>query len=165
MLVEILVSAAILFLGGILQSALLPHLSIVGVKVDLVLLMVIAWSIRRGIAEGLIWAVLGGLALDVLSVGPFGLSILTCCLVTIIAGGAGPILRRTSVLLPLVLTPVLSIVATLVAALGLELLGRPTSWPATVALVVLPAAVLDSVAMLVVYPLVSAVEHRLTTVD
>jgi rod shape-determining protein MreD len=40
---------------------------------DLVLLMVLAWSINRGLAEGAIAGILGGLALDTLSAAPFGL--------------------------------------------------------------------------------------------
>ncbi len=148
-------------LASVLQSTALPHLVVVGVKVDLVLLLVIAWSIRRGIEAGVLWAVIGGIALDVLSLAPLGVSVLACGFAAVIAGSFGPSLRRASALLPLVLTPLASVVATLTGAFVLALLGWPISWPATVALVVLPAAVLDSLAMLIVYPLVAVVEPLL----
>ena len=54
----VLLSAAVLCIGAILQSTLLPHFAVLGVKVDLVLLLVAAWSIRRGVEAGLVWAMI-----------------------------------------------------------------------------------------------------------
>ncbi len=154
-----------MILAAILQSTLLPHLSVLHVKVDLVLLVAVAWSIRRGVEDGLFPAIIGGLALDVLSVAPFGSSVIAVGVAAIVAGSVGPSLRRISVLLPLLVTPLTSVIATLIVAFLLVLLGRPVAWPATVALVVLPAAILDTFAMLVVYPIVSFVDHRVVTSD
>ncbi len=133
---------------------------IAGVKVDLVLLLVVAWSIRRGIEEGIVWALIGGLAVDLLSTGPFGASVVGFGFAAVLAGSLGPMLRQVSVLLPLTITPLASIVATLCSALVMAAVGWPVPWPATVALVVLPAAVLDSLAMFVVYPVVSMADRR-----
>jgi rod shape-determining protein MreD len=155
----------VLIAAAIVQSTALAHLEVVGVKVDFVLLLVVVWSIRRGIEAGLTWALLGGMALDVLSAGPYGTSVIACGFAAIVAGSVGPLMLRTSILLPLVLTPLASIVATLTAAMVMALLGAPISWPTTVALVVLPSAIIDSLAMLVVYPVASAIERRLDAVD
>lgn len=129
------------------------------------LLLVVAWAIRRGGEAGLVWALIGGIAADALSAGPFGISILAYGAAAVLVGAFGPGMRKASVLLPLILTPLASIVATLVMALALVLLGRPISWPATVALVVLPAAVLNSVVMLLVYPAVSLIDDRVSGVE
>lgn len=152
-------------MAAVIQSSLLPHLAIFGVKADLVLLLVVAWAIRRGVEAGLLWALLGGIAADALSAGPFGMSILAFGAAAVLVGVFGPGMRKASVLLPLILTPLASIVATLVMAVALTLLGRPISWPVTVALVVLPVAVLNSVVMLLVYPLVSIVDEQLSGVE
>ena len=149
----------------VIQSTALPHLAVVGVKVDLVVLLVIACSIRRGIEFGLVWAVIGGLALDVLSVGPFGANVVGCTVAALVAGSFGPTLRRASALLPLALTPLASILATLATAVAMALIGWPILWPQTVALVVLPSALLDSLAMFLVYPIVIAVDDRLSASD
>lgn len=159
------VSIVALLLAAVIQSSVLPHVAILGVKADLVLLLVIAWSIRHGVEEGLIWAFIGGIAIDVLSAAPFGVSILAFGCAALLAGSFGPGMRKASVLLPLALTPLASIIATLCAALALAALGRMISWPVIVALVVLPAAALDSLVMLIVYPLVSLVDQRLSTVE
>ena len=149
-----------LALAAIVQSVVLAHASVVGVKVDLVMLLVVAWSIRRGIAEGIFWAIVGGIAIDLLSTEPFGAAGLSLGVAAVLAGSIGPSLRRSSALLPLAITPVVSIVTTLVNAAILALVGWPIFWPLTVALVVLPAAVLNSLAMLAVYPLVASIEAR-----
>jgi rod shape-determining protein MreD len=151
--------------AAILQSALLPHLSILGVKADLVLLLAVAWSIRRGIEDGLVVAILGGIALDLLSAGPVGSSVVAVGVACVLAGAVGPTLRRASVLLPLLLAPLTSVVATLLGALIMVILGWQLSWPSTVALVVLPSALLDSLAMLIVYPVVSFVDARVSSTD
>jgi rod shape-determining protein MreD len=149
-----------LAIAAIVQSVVLPRLAIMGVKADLVLLLVIAWSIRRGVGAGIVWAIIGGIAIDLLSVEPLGLSVVAMGIIATLAGSFGPALRRTSALLPLAITPPLSILATLIGAAALALDGWAVFWPVTVALVVLPSAVVNSVAMLAVYPLVSAIDGR-----
>lgn len=129
-------------------------------KVDLVLLLIVAWSIRRGTEEGIVWALIGGFAVDLLTVGPLGASIVGYGCAAVIAGSFGPSLRQISVLLPLILTPLTSIIAVLVSALVMAAAGWPMPWPATVALVVLPSAALDSLVMIVVYPIVSLADRR-----
>lgn len=128
-------------------------------------MLVVAWSIRRGIEDGIVWAIIGGIAVDLLSAAPFGASVIGFGLAAVLAGALGPTLRQISVLLPLILTPLTSIVALLSITLVMAALGWPISWPATVALVILPAAVLDTLAMLIVYPLVSSVDRRSPTPD
>jgi rod shape-determining protein MreD len=151
--------------AALAQATVLPYLEVLGVKVDLVILLVLAWSMRRGVEAGLIWALIGGIALDVLTAGPFGLGLVSCAVVTLIGGAFGPMLRRTSAFLPLVLTPLASILATLASALAMAALGWPIIWPELVALVVLPSALLNSLAMLVVYPLVAAIDARAVVSD
>lgn len=153
-------SFAVLLVAAIVQSTVLPHLVIAGVKVDLVLLLVVAWSIRRGVEEGIVWALIGGISVDLLSAGPFGATVIGYGLAAVLAGSLGPTLRQASVLLPLILTPLASVIAMLATALAMAAIGWPMPWPATVALVVVPAMVLDSLAMLVVYPLVSLADRR-----
>ena len=160
-----LMSAVVLGLAAILQSTILPHFAILGVKVNLVLLLVTSWSIRRGIESGLPWALIGGVAIDVLSAGPFGSSIVTFGIAAVIAGSVGPRFRQTSILLPFTLIPLISIISTLTSAFIMQAVGHTISWPIIVATVILPSAVLDTLAILLVYPVVSVADHRLSTVE
>lgn len=63
---------ALLVGAALFQATFLDRL-FGAVRPDLVLLVVLAWSINRGLTEGSIGGILGGLALDTLSAAPFGL--------------------------------------------------------------------------------------------
>lgn len=62
-----------LLLSAALLQATLVHELFTLVRPDLALLVVLAWSINRGVTEGSIAGIVGGLALDMLSAAPFGL--------------------------------------------------------------------------------------------
>lgn len=62
----------VLSLAAIVQATGLSRTA-GGPRPDLVLLVVLAWSMLRGFAEGTICGIFGGLVLDVLSAAPFGL--------------------------------------------------------------------------------------------
>lgn len=53
-----------------IQTTLLSRVDVLGGRPNLMLLVVLAWTMIRGIDEGLIWAFVGGLILDLLSGGP-----------------------------------------------------------------------------------------------
>jgi len=54
-----------------------PFIKINGVHPDLVLILIIGWIILRGLGEGVLWALIGGLCLDFASGAPFGIFALT----------------------------------------------------------------------------------------
>ncbi len=59
----------LLFLA-MLETTLSPYVRPLGVHPDLVTLAVLSWSLLRGTREGAVWAVIGGMGLDLLSAGP-----------------------------------------------------------------------------------------------
>jgi rod shape-determining protein MreD len=66
----------LLTIVALLQNAWLSRLSIFGARPDLMLLFVLCWTIVGGFGEGIIWAFVGGLMIDLLSGGPMGAHIL-----------------------------------------------------------------------------------------
>ena len=86
---------------ALLQTTALPALEILGVKPELMLLMVLAWSLLRGVEEGLVWAFLGGLMLDLFSGGPVGASALALLVVSFLSGLARGSVTRGSFVLPI----------------------------------------------------------------
>lgn len=80
---NIWVMAALVLVMGLLHVTWLPLLSL---KPDLMLALIVAWSLERGRDEGLIWAFIGGALLDLLSSGPFGAYTLALLLCAFIAG-------------------------------------------------------------------------------
>jgi rod shape-determining protein MreD len=73
-------SIPLMLAAAIAQSTLFRHLHLYGAAPNLVLAISVAWTLLRGAREGLLWAFVGGLALDLLSGGPLGLSSLALVL-------------------------------------------------------------------------------------
>jgi rod shape-determining protein MreD len=80
----------------------MPSLSWSGVMPDLMLLVVVSWSLLRGTREGLLWALGGGLLLDLMSGGPFGVAVVSLALSSVIIGMGELNVARDSLWLPLV---------------------------------------------------------------
>lgn len=61
-------------LGGVamVQTTLLSRITLLGAPPNLMLLVVLVWTLVRGMDEGAVWAFVGGLMLDLLSGGPLG---------------------------------------------------------------------------------------------
>jgi rod shape-determining protein MreD len=62
----------VLTLAALFQATILARLPML-LRVDLVLVCVLAWSLIRGVAEGTVGGITGGVALDLVSGAPFGL--------------------------------------------------------------------------------------------
>ncbi len=56
----------------VLQATFLARVPVFGLIIQPAPLLAIAWAILRGPYEGLVWAFIAGLALDLFSVGPTG---------------------------------------------------------------------------------------------
>ncbi|MFT5195515.1 MAG: hypothetical protein ACI9EW_001133 [Cellvibrionaceae bacterium] len=69
---SIIVAIPILLMLTILQVSVLTVLPILDQVVQPVVLCAIAWGMLRGLGDGLIWAFMGGLFLDLFSIGPWG---------------------------------------------------------------------------------------------
>lgn len=68
-----LVYAGVLALGALAEATVGHRLELGGGRPNVVLLLVVAWGLLRGIEEGALAGLIGGLALDLVSGTPFGL--------------------------------------------------------------------------------------------
>jgi rod shape-determining protein MreD len=97
--------------------------------------------------------VIGGLSLDLLSGGPFGVFTLAMLVVALVTSLFHGRLFGSSIILPLSLTFPLSLLFNGLALLLLNLLGRPVVWNEAFSAVLIPAAIFNIAAMLLVFPL------------
>lgn len=155
--------AAVLLLtsAALLQSSLLPHLSWGGLKPDLVVMLVISWGLLRGVKEGLLWAFIGGLALDLLSTTPLGLSALILTLLILLTSPGQKSIYRTNILFPLASIFLATLGYNLALLLAWQLLGRPALWGETFLKVLLPTGFLNLLVMLPLYPLLSRLHRQI----
>ncbi len=71
---------------ALIQSTILSRIGALGAPPNLMLLVVLVWTVLRGVDEGLLWAFLGGLMLDLLSGGPLAHIALGLLAATFVAG-------------------------------------------------------------------------------
>lgn len=64
----------IMLLLAIVQTAVLPHFPIFGLTPQLPFLVALAWALLRGEDEGVLWAFIAGLSLDLFSIIPMGVT-------------------------------------------------------------------------------------------
>lgn len=133
----------ILLIAAVLQSAWLEEVQILGGRPDLVLLLVVTWSVIRGAREGVVWGFVGGICSDLLSGGSFGLWTLSLTVVGLLAGqpwvhALGPTIMRLALMSALGTVLGHSVLLTL-----MMLLGYVVDFGRGFQTVILPATVLN----------------------
>jgi rod shape-determining protein MreD len=152
----------LLVLSVMLQGSVLPWLRVRGGQPDLVLLIVVSWSLLGKNVEGLAWAFAGGLLLDLFSGAPLGVSSIGLVAAAYIAGlGKGEVTHKNVVLPPVMVLTGTGIyhVVTLVMLVGLGL-HSPT-WLDSLSYVTLPSAVLNFLLILPIFRLLGLLHARL----
>ncbi len=156
------VGIPLFILAAILQSTLLPRLSVFGGQPDLVVIVVLTWATLSRDQEGMVWAFVGGLFLDLLSGTLLGLSSLVLVPIAYLVGLTEAQVYRNSALLPLLLMAVGSLVYHLAYLLLLHLLtGYPVAWATSLWYVMLPSAFLNTALALPVLRLLTRWYDRL----
>lgn len=150
---QLLFGVAIVTLGAIVQGTVLTRLPL-SPRPDLVLLLVLAWSMLRGMTEGTIGGIVGGMALDLLSAAPFGAhTVLLGAIGFLAALGEANVFRGSVPLFSLT-----AALATLVlhggSVLALQLVGQQAVGLVRFVQFVVPAAAANAICMPVVYLLV-----------
>lgn len=145
----------------ILQSSLVDHFAIRGIVPGIVLIAVINWGILRGTDEGMLWALIGGVCLDVLSGWPFGTSAVALVIVaSLVSLGEGTFMR-THALVPPVTVFGATILYYLIALVVLQSTHVPVDWMQAVSGVIIPTALYNGVLNIVGFRLSERLESRI----
>lgn len=146
---------------AMLQTSALPRFSPWGIVPDLMLLVVVSWSLLRGARAGIPWALGGGLMLDLLSGGPFGAATISLVLSSVVMGLEEFNLFRDSLWLPLFASSLATAIYGGLYLVILRISGHPVQWRPSLLQVVIPCMVLNA---LVMYPTFWAMRwlHRRT---
>jgi rod shape-determining protein MreD len=153
---------------ALLEATVLPHLQVGGAQPDLTLLVVGIWSLLRGVEEGMVWAFIGGIVLDLISSGPVTATIFALLAVSFLLGidpstGLGRRQARQPSDNPLSLivsAAVATVAFHLVLLAMLQLTGHELDWLDAGARVVGPRLLFNLVLMPFVYRLLGALDRR-----
>ena len=144
---------------ALLELTVGPYLRIGDAQPHLVLVLGVVVTIAVGLESGLVWAFVGGLALDVLANRPLGSSAFALLLCV---GGASVLARsfaRLRPIVPIVAVFILSIAYSMTLYVTFGALGAPIPLADPLG-TVLPSAIYDAILAAIVGPLTIAIHDR-----
>lgn len=133
------------------QSTVMPYFRVFGVMPNLMLMAVVAWTLLRGPGEGIVWGFIGGIALDLFSRAPLGVSTLALVIVSYLSSFAERTLYRDHAALPLAVILIVTPIYDMLTLLLLQLTGQRVEVLGSLLYFTLPATVIHVVLMLPVY--------------
>lgn len=145
---------------GLLQTTFVPYLSLLGAKPNLMLLVAVAWTLIAGSREGLWWAFIGGLWLDLLGGSPLGASALALLVSVYLIGLGAVSIFRERLLIRMLSGLAAGLVYGSVLLLLLAAAGRPADWQVALLRVIGPDALYNALLLPIVYALMLAVNRR-----
>jgi rod shape-determining protein MreD len=157
---NIYLAFAILFFLGLFQTTIAPRITLMGVQPDLVLMAVVSWSLLRGSEEGMLWALIGGITMDIFSTAPFGISTLALLIVGFLSGLGHRNVFRFQLLVPALAIPLATLLYQSVLLGLLYTLGWRTDFMPTVAGVIFPTMLINTLGMPIVYLAVRLLHRR-----
>lgn len=130
-------------------------------QLSLIMLLVICWSLRSSLADAFVWALVGGIMLDLLSILPIGTSAAALVMIVFVVNGVGQQLLRLRSLILLTITALATVFMTAYTLIALVLLGNSYDIPMLARLMLLPTMIYNLVAVLPIYALVRVAQRRL----
>ena len=142
-------------------SSLVPLLENTRGQPSLVMLLVIAWSIRASLTDSLIWAFVGGIAMDLLSILPVGTSSFALILIAFAVHSISQQFYQARMAFVLAMTVLSTVFFQFFTWQALVLLGNAYHLPSLLRLVLLPTLVYNLLIVLPVYGFVRLLQGRL----
>ena len=140
--------------AALLQSAVVPFISVGGARPNLPFLIAGSWSLAAGAGEAVWWAFIGGLASDLLSGGPLGaFAVASLPPVAAIGLGERPAPRPLPLLLAAAFLTAAAFVAGVLYVLALALSGTAVPEIGGLAIQIGGGAIFTGVLGIVTYPI------------
>jgi rod shape-determining protein MreD len=151
---EVVRLAVVLLLAVLLQTAVAPHLRLLGANPDFALIAVVCVALVRGPETGAVFGFLTGIFAAIALMEPFGLSAFVLVVVGYLAGRYAETADLPAGLAPLLSVFVSTLLADVMLALAQFLLGRQVPLAFFFGRVLLPSLVFNTLLAAPVYLLV-----------
>ena len=144
---------------AIVELTVGPYIRVGNAQPHLVFVFAIVWTFAVGLESGLVWAFVGGMALDVMAQRPLGTSSFALIIVVGLAAAIAHLFTRWR---PLVVVPAVAILSLLYSMTLFLLLGAlGSSGPAQDPIgTLMPSVAYDAIVGVIVGPLAIAVHDR-----
>lgn len=144
-----------------LLSGVTPILDGTRGQLSLVMLLVIAWAIRADLIEGFVWAFVGGITMDLMSILPVGTSSFVLILIVFVINTIATQIYRINIVMIFAITIVSTIVLQFFTYQILVLIGNSYNLLALIRLVLIPTMIYNTVAILPIFVFVRLIQRRL----
>jgi rod shape-determining protein MreD len=151
---------ALLIALVLFQTTVAPHIRVLGVHPDLLLIVVTSWSLLRGAESGMLWALIAGVAMDIVSGAPFGMCTLPLLIVSFATGLSQRGIFRFDLVIPILVIPVATLIYQCSMLAWLKAFGWPVSWGEGMSRIILPTMLLNTLLMPAVYWLLRLLDRR-----
>jgi rod shape-determining protein MreD len=156
------VGIPLLALAAILNATVMAEIRIGSGAPDLVFLLVVSWALLSGAQEAMLWAVIGGVLQDSLSLAPLGSSALGLVIVAFVADTLFGEVSHNNIIIPPLVTAVGTVVYHLGILLVLALVGIAVPLGDGLLYVTLPTLIYNLILILPVYRAVGLAHRWLT---
>ncbi len=140
-----------LALVAVLQTTVVPLVTIVGYKVDLPLLVIVTWGLLSAPGEAAIWGFIAGLFLDLTSGLPFGTQTIALTGTGLLMSLAQTTIFRSNVILPPAATALATVGYDVLILAILNTMGWQIAWSDYMLYIVLPTALLNTATLPIAY--------------
>ena len=152
---------AIMALVVIVQGTLLARLHFFGASPNLLLVVVVCWSLLRSVSEGLLWGFAGGLGVDLIAGLPLGTSSLALMPTCFLAGLGRSRVFGGSLPLPVLLVGLATPLFGWINLLTQQFRDLPVDWAGSTLRVILPELALNILLVLAIFPVLRWLAVRL----
>lgn len=146
-----------------LIDGLVPFLANTRGQLSLVMLLVLAWSVRSDLEGSFAWAFVGGIAMDLLSILPVGVSSFALLIIVFVVNSISQQIYRVNILMILAITIVATVFMQFFTYLSLVALGNSYNLLALIRLILIPTLIYNLIAILPIYGFVRLIQRQLET--
>ena len=155
----LLVAAIAATVVAILESTVTSYLRVGDAQPHLVFVLAVIWTVAAGLDSGLVWAMVGGLALDTLAQRPLGSTAFALLLVVGATALLSKALPRIRPIVAIIATALLSLAYSMTLVLLFSVL-RPPAALADPLRIVAPSVAYDVIVAAFLGPLIVSIRDR-----
>jgi rod shape-determining protein MreD len=153
--VAIVLAFPVLILSLMVQMVVLSRINLLHGTADIILLVLIAWSLQEKARTAWVWVLFGGLLVGFVTATPYYIYLISYFVIIVIVR----LLRRRVWHTPLIAMLVVTIIGTFIEQVliivGLKVVGQPISWQESLTLITLPSVILNLLLALPVYGVIT----------
>jgi rod shape-determining protein MreD len=154
-----LVAAIAATVAAIVESTITPYLRIGNAQPHLLFVLAVVWTVAVGLDSGLVWAFIGGLALDTLTQRPLGTTAFALLVAVGLTAAFMRVLGRLRPIASIVITALLSLVYSMTLVVLFSVL-RPASPLGDPLRLVVPSVPYDVIVAAILGPIAVSVHDR-----